>query len=165
MINSTDFIKRLKKVIDYYGESASSFAVKIGVPRSSISHILSGRNKPSLEFILKILASYPEVELYWLLNGKGQFPNLPNQPIQKNPVEEKKEETPKTLFSNPEQKIPAPLISKMESSFSSAEKKIERIVIFYKDGKEIGRYVEFARETLEKDMLAIVSGKSYKHSY
>ncbi|GAA4277243.1 hypothetical protein GCM10022259_19670 [Aquimarina mytili] len=37
--------------------------------------------------------------------------------------------------------------------------------IFYKEGKEIGRYVEFARETLEKDILAIVSGKPYKHSY
>ncbi len=37
--------------------------------------------------------------------------------------------------------------------------------IFYKEGKEIGRYVEFARETLEKDMLAIVSGAPYQHSY
>ncbi|MBQ0736393.1 thioredoxin family protein [Aquimarina celericrescens] len=37
--------------------------------------------------------------------------------------------------------------------------------IFYKDGKEIGRYVEFAQETLEKDILAIVSGQPYKHSY
>ncbi|MBQ4822284.1 thioredoxin family protein [Aquimarina sp. MMG016] len=37
--------------------------------------------------------------------------------------------------------------------------------IFYKNGKEVGRYVEFARETLEKDILAILSGVSYKHSY
>ena len=37
--------------------------------------------------------------------------------------------------------------------------------IFYKKGKEIGRYVEYARESLEKDMLKIVSGKAYKHSY
>lgn len=37
--------------------------------------------------------------------------------------------------------------------------------IFYKDGKEIGRYVEYARESLEKDILKIVSGKPYKHSY
>jgi thiol-disulfide isomerase/thioredoxin len=37
--------------------------------------------------------------------------------------------------------------------------------IFYKKGEEIGRYVEYARETLEKDMLKIVSGKAYKHSY
>lgn len=37
--------------------------------------------------------------------------------------------------------------------------------IFYKDGKEIGRYVEYARASLEKDMLAILSGANYKHSY
>lgn len=37
--------------------------------------------------------------------------------------------------------------------------------IFYKKGKEIGRYVEYARESLEKDILKIVSGKPYKHSY
>ena len=37
--------------------------------------------------------------------------------------------------------------------------------IFYKDGKEIGRYVEYARESLEKDMLKIVSEQDYKHSY
>ena len=75
MINSTDFTKRLQKVIDFYSETASSFAQKIGVQRSSISHILSGRNKPSLDFVMKVLNSYPEVELYWLLNGKGNFPN------------------------------------------------------------------------------------------
>jgi hypothetical protein len=37
--------------------------------------------------------------------------------------------------------------------------------IFYKKGKEIGRYVEYARESLEEDMLKIVSGKAYKHAY
>ena len=56
MINTEEFTKRLQKVIDYYGETTSSFAEEIGVQRSSISHILSGRNKPSLEFVLKIFA-------------------------------------------------------------------------------------------------------------
>lgn len=37
--------------------------------------------------------------------------------------------------------------------------------IFYREGKEIGRYVEYARESLEKDILKIVSGETYKHSY
>ncbi|ARV07528.1 thiol reductase thioredoxin [Polaribacter sp. SA4-10] len=37
--------------------------------------------------------------------------------------------------------------------------------IFYRDGKEIGRYVEYARESLEKDILKILSGQAYKHSY
>ncbi|WP_298896197.1 helix-turn-helix transcriptional regulator [uncultured Psychroserpens sp.] len=117
MINNEEFTKRLQKVIDFYGESASSFAEKIGVQRSSISHILSGRNKPSLDFVLKVLSSFPEVELYWLMNGKGNFPSkkskiptLPISEVEKNPIPE------------------IPQISK------SDDKSIERIVIFYKDG-------------------------------
>ena len=50
------------------------FADKIGVQRSSISHILSGRNKPSLDFILKVTNEFTDVDIYWLLNGKGSFP-------------------------------------------------------------------------------------------
>ncbi|UZO82580.1 thioredoxin family protein [Aquimarina sp. ERC-38] len=44
---------------------------------------------------------------------------------------------------------------------------IERVptFIFYKNGKEVGRYVEYARKSLEEDMLAILSGEPYKHSY
>ncbi|MEW4924531.1 helix-turn-helix transcriptional regulator [Algibacter sp. 2305UL17-15] len=116
MINSEDFIKRLQKIIEYYGESASSFAEKIGVQRSSISHILSGRNKPSLEFVLKILNTFPEVELYWLLNGKGSFPK-----------KKVSETTPSALPKSN-------AIEKQKDSKKSNEKKIDRIVIFYSDG-------------------------------
>ncbi len=114
MINSQEFTKRLQKVIEYYGESASSFAEKIGVQRSSISHILSGRNKPSLEFVLKVLASFPEVELYWLLNGKGIFPNDVNSDTKNN-------------------LSPTPITSKIINQ-SQNQRKIDRIVIFYSDG-------------------------------
>jgi len=115
MINNEAFTKRLQKVIDYYGESASSFAEKIGVQRSSISHILSGRNKPSLDFILKILSSFPEVELYWLLNGKGVFPS------NKNIKADKKE-------------IPDLKTEDLLRSEIKKDKEIERIIIFYSDG-------------------------------
>lgn len=117
MINTEDFTNRLQKVIDYYGESASSFAEKIGVQRSSISHILSGRNKPSLDFVLKVLSSFPEVELYWLMNGKGTFPS-----------EAKNTRHPSIHDSEitSEPKIP--------QLVKSNDKSIERIVIFYKDG-------------------------------
>ncbi|WP_040282228.1 helix-turn-helix domain-containing protein [Psychroserpens damuponensis] len=123
MINNEEFTKRLQKVIDFYGESASSFAEKIGVQRSSISHILSGRNKPSLDFVLKVLSSFPEVELYWLMNGKGIFPAQKKQdeniPISK---------APKNVSANPESN------SQTLSASISEDKTIERIVIFYKDG-------------------------------
>ena len=134
MINNEDFTKRLKKVIEYYGESASSFAEKIGVQRSSISHILSGRNKPSLEFVLKVLSSFPEVELYWLMNGKGVFPS-------EKIIEEKTVYQPKIdnsenqeLFSKSETEHLPPEISDINQIASNSKKEIDRIVIFYKDG-------------------------------
>lgn len=117
MINSEDFTKRLQNVIDYYGETASSFAEKIGVQRSSISHILSGRNKPSLDFVLKVLSSFPEVELYWLMNGKGNFPST-----MKDSTAKKSSNVEQTSNSKKKELTP------------SKEKSIDRIVIFYSDG-------------------------------
>ena len=63
MINTDHFVKRLETIFEYYGLTASLFADKINVQRSSISHLLSGRNKPSLDFILKVIENFPEVEL------------------------------------------------------------------------------------------------------
>ena len=71
MLNSEEFIKRLEILFEHYGLSAASFSDKVGIQRSGISHLLSGRNKPSLEFVLKIIATFPEVDLYWLLTGEG----------------------------------------------------------------------------------------------
>jgi|UniRef100_UPI00404926AB transcriptional regulator with XRE-family HTH domain len=119
MINSEDFAKRLDKVIDFYGETASSFAEKIGVQRSSISHILSGRNKPSLDFVLKILSVYPEVELYWILNGKGEFPSVPKT---------------QTIQPASTSQISESILPKEITSSKTDVKSIERIVIFYTDG-------------------------------
>lgn len=126
MINSDDFSKRLEKVIHFYDETAASFAEKIGVQRSSISHILSGRNKPSLDFVLKILSAYPEVELYWLLNGKGSFPSEKVKDAREN----------KAIISSSEKTIPFEKHKEnfIEKKNHPLEREIERIVVFYKDG-------------------------------
>ncbi len=73
MVNTDDFIKRLEFLMENYALNASAFADKIGVQRSSISHLLSGRNKPSLDFVLKIQEFFPQVNLYWILNGREKF--------------------------------------------------------------------------------------------
>tara|TARA_R110002049_G_scaffold107938_2_gene255794 strand:+ start:2123 stop:2482 length:360 start_codon:yes stop_codon:yes gene_type:complete len=112
MINTEDFTNRLKKLMEHHQLSASTFADKVGVQRSSISHILSGRNKPSLDFILKVTSEFKDVDIHWLLNGKGVFPK----------TEESKNSnttsTP-TLFN---------------SEKNVVGKKIQRIVVFYTDG-------------------------------
>jgi len=51
--------------------SSTQFADNIGVQRSSVSHILSGRNNPSFDFIRKILLTYPQIRAEWLILGEG----------------------------------------------------------------------------------------------
>ncbi|WP_367753181.1 helix-turn-helix domain-containing protein [Flavobacterium sp. WC2430] len=141
MVNTEDFIKRLEIILDYYSINASTFADKIGVQRSSLSHLLSGRNKPSLDFILKILEEYPDVDLYWILNGKGNFPkNGDKDLVVENSVTPKlkSNHTIPTAASS----IPENLFSQNENdkeSFPNVESEIisgdvDKIVFFYKDG-------------------------------
>ncbi|WP_456315428.1 helix-turn-helix domain-containing protein [Pseudomonas shirazensis] len=150
MVNIDDFVKRLEIILDYYSLNASSFADKIGVQRSSMSHLLSGRNKPSLDFVMKIMEVFPEVDLYWILNGKGSFPKSDEVVISKkdeNPEIEKhtapipsNENTGQSdLFSEINQaknEIPATrILSEPENSnFGTIENEIEKIVFFYKNG-------------------------------
>ena len=70
MLNNTAIVSRIEEVRKNHQLTAASFATKIGVQRSAISHILSGRNKPSLEFLMKIHHSFEEVNLEWLILGK-----------------------------------------------------------------------------------------------
>lgn len=148
MVNIDDFIKRLEIILDYYSLSASAFADKVGVQRSSLSHLLSGRNKPSLDFILKITQKFPEVDLYWILNGKGNFPkdentNQPIIPVFKDEFQEtKREKQELDLFSDENTIEKNPVFENATINFSNTgnmsipknDSEIERIVIFYKNG-------------------------------
>ena len=69
MLNIDAFLKRLEQLMENHQLNAAAFAEKIGVQRSSVSHILSRRNKPSLEFILKVQAEFTEADFDWLLLG------------------------------------------------------------------------------------------------
>ena len=68
-----NFVNRLEYILEYYELTASAFADKVGVQRSSLSHLLSGRNKPSLDFILKVKDTYPTLSFDWLIKGEGHF--------------------------------------------------------------------------------------------
>ena len=70
MVEQSKIIERIKRIISDSGLSNSSFADKIGVPRSSISHILSGRNNPSLDLIIKILRNFDDINADFLLKGE-----------------------------------------------------------------------------------------------
>jgi plasmid maintenance system antidote protein VapI len=64
---------QLIKIMTHFNLTATRFADEIGVQRSSISHILSGRNKPSYDFILRLIEKYPSLNPSWLLTGKGNM--------------------------------------------------------------------------------------------
>lgn len=113
MVNTVAFKERLEQILSHYELTASALADAIGVQRSSISHLLSGRNKPSLDFVLKVVREFPEVNLYWLLNGKGVFPESGTHPS--------------TAADTPMFDLP-----KEDSTPTTSD--IESIVVFYKDG-------------------------------
>ncbi|MFD2783938.1 helix-turn-helix transcriptional regulator [Hymenobacter rubripertinctus] len=64
-------LDRIRELLAARELSSTQFADTIGVSRPVVSHILSGRNKPSLEVVQKILAAFPDLALPWLLNGEG----------------------------------------------------------------------------------------------
>lgn len=127
MVNTEEFTNRLNQIMDYYDLSAASFADQIDVGRSSISHLLSGRNKPSLDFVMKIIKAFPEVELYWLLNGKGSFPIKADGKTKEEKKTGRSEEV-QDLFTSPS--LPENPVTPVTVS----DKKIKKIVVLYTDG-------------------------------
>lgn len=69
--------RRLQEFILAENISQSQFADSIGVARASISHILSGRNKPGFDFIVSMSKRYPNLNLEWLINGEGDMYKTP----------------------------------------------------------------------------------------
>lgn len=140
MVNIDEFTKKLEKILDYYSLSASSFADKIGVQRSSMSHLLSGRNKPSLDFVLKITEVFSEVDLYWLLLDKGEFPKseenytITSTPTQDNYKRDLFEEELKEVQKTEANTIVNSENEKITDFSAKSNEPIEKIVIFYKNG-------------------------------
>lgn len=143
-----NMIDRIKELLRNEQLSPSQFADEINLQRSSLSHVLSGRNKPSLDFVMKIKHRYSKVNLEWLIFGKGSmFSNQNNEVIGRveKPIEEQKitenaqllnfdsgisnetieEKTIKTEKSNPESG---------QFSVKSESSKTSRVIILYENG-------------------------------
>lgn len=63
--------KRIHQLLTVLGITATKLADEIQVQRSGISHILSGRNQPSYDFLMRLLLRYPQLDARWLLTGEG----------------------------------------------------------------------------------------------
>lgn len=65
--------RRLQQFLEVEKLSPARLADSLGIQRSGISHLLSGRNKPSYEFINNFLTRYPQIDATWLITGKGKM--------------------------------------------------------------------------------------------
>lgn len=139
---------RLIQLLKAEGINPTRFAERIGVQRSSMSHILSGRNKPSYDFIVKILESFHAVNPDWLLRGKGlMYKNdIPAQPglfDSLNPMKKAPIEALKDLSGNDFQDSEGEVKyntskgsergSESKGDLLPGQKIIEKIVVFYSD--------------------------------
>lgn len=124
-----EIVKRITQILEEQQLSSSAFADNIGVQRSSISHVLSGRNKPSLEFILKIVRAFPAYSTDWLLFGK-----LSESPVTyPEPVEQASPATNQDIaFTDKPTREESPTV---RNSTSNSQAEIDKIVLLYKDGR------------------------------
>lgn len=136
---------RLNKLIISEKLSPSKFAEIIGVQRSSISHMLSGRNKPSFDVIQLIIKKFPRINVDWLIMGTG---DMYRKPVQTN-LFDQVSQTPsvQSVISNsliPDNTNTVEKASKVSESEKTSpiskapenalnEKQVDRVLIFYSD--------------------------------
>lgn len=93
---------RLQQFLELENLTPARLADILGVQRSGLSHILSGRNKPGYDFIYKLLVKFPELSADWFLTGKGK-PYKQREPYP-NPPAARVTETLPNLESDGEQR-------------------------------------------------------------
>ena len=135
-----DLNEKIKQILVDKNISPSHFADEIGIQRSSVSHILAGRNKPSLDIVQKVIRRFPELGMNWILDDEDlpeinpitaavptDLPKPPPKKVAKDePLESRRDNIPTKL----------PVSSNLRDNESQPDitRKIERVMIFYTDG-------------------------------
>ncbi|HIZ85877.1 MAG TPA: helix-turn-helix domain-containing protein [Candidatus Coprenecus stercoravium] len=121
--------RRLQQFLELEQLKPAQFADIMGIQRANVSHILSGRNKPSFDFIQKFLNKFPSVNPDWLLLGKGKPLREQNSPALPTGTSSAQD----VLFTEPDE---APEYSgvDMEMEEPAERKDVRRITLFYSDG-------------------------------
>lgn len=137
--------ERLIEIMNSQGVTAKQFSLELGISAGTLSNIIGGRNKPSLELLKSIAAHYPSIQSDWLFLGKGEMYTSDYEP----PVSQISMGEP-DLFSqinNPSIVAPTQPLSQSETSLVSATtsmkdgertapsvRTIQKLIIFYSDG-------------------------------
>lgn len=149
--------ERIELIIKCYDLTPSQFADRTGIQRASVSHILSGRNKPSLEVMQKIYDAFPSLDIRWLMTGQGDapvagvkpqsvhqqpavselFPLLPEEPAFKPEPEVQEPKVARVSVSakQPQERVVRRTPARAErATEAAAPRRIKEIRIFYSDG-------------------------------
>jgi len=132
---------RLRILMDNYELSSSQFADKLEIQRSAISHLLSGRNKPSILILEKIIRYFPDVDINWLITGKGSIlkNTLSEQEIKENSTPEfSQEQTINFEDDNTTQSIEKEGVMGGEeelyqSQYAKKNVPVEKIILIFQD--------------------------------
>lgn len=133
--------ERILKIMEREGLTPSKFAETIGIQRSAMSHIISGRNNASLDVLLKILERFTYVDSDWLLFGKGEMTrNQPstqsdlftNTPVIQPEVQPQPEYRREMKVETPVNTSKQPVIEKIMCE-NKPSKIVSKIMIFYSD--------------------------------
>ncbi len=122
-----DLRERIEMLISTKGFTNATFAEKIGVQPSSISHLLSGRNKASLDLVMKILNSFKEIRTEWLLHGNGSMTRdytlFDSPEIQKDEAETKNDASISDLPPEPKEIAQSSAVKSEENQTKRIENK------------------------------------------
>ena len=127
---------RLKQFLSAENITQAQFADNINVVRASVSHVLSGRNNPSYEFIRSIMMKYPKLNIEWLMFGKGKMYKEPE--AQENPGTHSP--SADVLFPEFEDEKPEiEEITEITTSIDSPDvvvnqRKVSKVIILFDDG-------------------------------
>ena len=134
--------ERFKQLLEEKNLTATRFAAMIKVNASAMSHILNGRSKPGFDVLDKIAQAFPDVNLNWLISGKGSLYNnristpakeVEKIPVQKNLFEEEEKRFPIEEKITKAEEILRPAVS-VASIPTAKGKKVKRIILFFEDG-------------------------------
>ena len=124
---------QIQEILNKERLSSSQFADRIGIQRSSVSHVLSGRNKPGFDFIQKILLAFPEINGDWLITGSGDMykKKSPSEGLfEANNEMQSPENVEKTVQKPVTLNIKKP---EKEADRVPQRREIERVIVFYTD--------------------------------
>lgn len=124
-----DIASRIQEVIRKNQLNAARFADRIGVQRSNLSHVLTGRNKPGLDFIEKVLLEFPNIDANWLISGTKNASNRTVEAAKHDDSELIVNQSIAHSFDSSISDKP-----KNQPSLKEKEVKAEKIIVLYSDG-------------------------------